>query len=522
MTAPQAIIRIVPNGGTQSAGQIVDQLNYLTRKGTVDLQRSDRHQGVVVPSTQFAEEANSWVRQTGNNPEAAPEAADLTTHIVVSFPPPVDPEDAVATEHYRQRTFAAGRAWANRMFGPQTGDDPNAFDYMTVFHTDRQHPHLHVVVNRRSTHGDWLKISRRDALFNYDNMRHVLVDAAYDCSIELDATSRAERGITERPITYAQHRRLERERRRVRRAAEDHVGMDPETNERLDEALREAGADALPAPDENAEEGVFNVPQGGQPRERTTEDLRRGCTVPPAFDDDRAAGRPPHDDDHTNHDHDSNDADGRGTPPDPHHRSPEFDDLYDISDNEAPNGNHDLDDADIPHHDEALENPGHQRPRKRRASAEANIVETHAKRRRHEQTDTQQRVDGAQLVNEARQRREDQAAVEAQEVRSGTSRGARPRERNELFSGHPMELRDTEARKKRRIPQVELESDTHQAKRQHHRAAAEVTEAGPSRRRLPGGGTGPVDGHSMELRDNETRKKRRNDAARSGGYHRER
>ncbi|MBO9101843.1 relaxase/mobilization nuclease domain-containing protein (plasmid) [Rhizobium sp. K1/93] len=76
----------------------------------------------------------------------------------------------------------------------------------------RDHPHLHVVVNRRELFGrEWLKISRRHPHLNYDALRVRMAEISLRHGIVLDATSRAERGITERPITYAQYRRIERE-----------------------------------------------------------------------------------------------------------------------------------------------------------------------------------------------------------------------------------------------------------------------------------------------------------------------
>ncbi|MGX5805121.1 relaxase/mobilization nuclease domain-containing protein, partial [Bradyrhizobium sp. Arg314] len=155
----------------------------------------------MLPYHQLDETARSWAEQTGNYVLGQPDAEsnqDLTTHIIVSFPRATD----------RNSAFSAGRAWVEHMFG--SGRSGSRFDYISAFHVDREHPHLHVVVNRRALEGHWLKISRRHPHFNYDNMRASLVDAAYDNGIELEATSRAERGIMERPITYAEFRRRQR------------------------------------------------------------------------------------------------------------------------------------------------------------------------------------------------------------------------------------------------------------------------------------------------------------------------
>jgi type IV secretion system T-DNA border endonuclease VirD2 len=195
---PEAVVRIVPKGGAKSADQIFAQWKYLSKKGQFVLQRADRYLGIYLPSHLLKELAQSWAEQTGC---CAPgyvkfkSSEDLTTHIVVSFPLGTDSDQA----------FAAGRAWAEEMFG--SGRHGGTFDYLTVCHSDRSHPHVHLVVNRRAFEGHWLKISRRHAHLNYKNFRTTLVDVARRHGIYLQASPRADRGLTDRPLTYAEYRR---------------------------------------------------------------------------------------------------------------------------------------------------------------------------------------------------------------------------------------------------------------------------------------------------------------------------
>lgn len=200
---PQAIIRIVPRGGARSVTQLAKQWKYLSRKGEVPLDRSQRHLGVPVPKEQLKQIARSWIVQTGMPPierRADPDAPELTTHIVISFPPHTDVPCA----------FAAGRAWAEEMFG--SGRHGGTFDYLTACHSDRPHPHVHLVINRRALEGHWLKISRRHPHLNYDQMRLELVDIAKEFGISLESTSRIARGIEAPAITYAEFRRRARAR----------------------------------------------------------------------------------------------------------------------------------------------------------------------------------------------------------------------------------------------------------------------------------------------------------------------
>ena len=72
---------------------------------------------------------------------------------------------------------------------------------------------MHVLVHRRGLeNGAWLKVSQRSDV-NYDAMREVLVDVAAREGIELEATPRLARGVHDRAIPDAEHRRAEAERR---------------------------------------------------------------------------------------------------------------------------------------------------------------------------------------------------------------------------------------------------------------------------------------------------------------------
>ncbi|QTG17176.1 relaxase/mobilization nuclease domain-containing protein (plasmid) [Agrobacterium tumefaciens] len=202
----QVIIRIVPGGGTKTLQQIINQWEYLSRKGELELRLSARHLDIPLPPDQIHEFARSWVQETGTYDESRPDEErqqELTTHIIVSFPAGTSQVAA----------HAASREWAAEMFG--SGEGGGCYNYLTAFHVDRDHPHLHVVVNRRELLGQgWLKISRRHPQLNYDALRIKMAEISLRYGILLDASSRAERGITERPITYAEYRRLEREQAR--------------------------------------------------------------------------------------------------------------------------------------------------------------------------------------------------------------------------------------------------------------------------------------------------------------------
>lgn len=194
--ASQAIVHVVRGGGARNVSRISSQWNYLTRKGRLQLQFSERHGGGFMPYDEQRVWAQRWAEQAGNyiGGEAVgdPDQA-MTTHIVVSFPP--------GTDH--GAAHRAGRAWAAEMFGSE--EYAGEFDYFTAFHIDREHPHLHVIVNRRSLSPghEWLKIARRNERINYDLMRARLVVHSRAEGIHLLANARVPGGYD--PLSTREH-----------------------------------------------------------------------------------------------------------------------------------------------------------------------------------------------------------------------------------------------------------------------------------------------------------------------------
>jgi len=199
----QAIVAIIRKGGCKSIKRLCKQAKYLDQGEEVVIEMSERHGGAQMSRDQYETWASQWAAQTGHvlNGESLYDGEqDLTTHIVVSFPPGTDHDDA----------YASGRDWAEDVFG--SGRNGGEWDYVTAFHTNRAHPHMHVVVNRRSlaARGQWLAISHRNRFINYDTMREALVTAAARHNINLDASSRRQRGVEGRGPTSIEYRRRAR------------------------------------------------------------------------------------------------------------------------------------------------------------------------------------------------------------------------------------------------------------------------------------------------------------------------
>lgn len=196
---PQAMVKVIRNGGTANARGMRDQMSYLEKDGDAKLEQSERYFGAELDQDGQEALIDAWGLAATSKTNS-----DKTTHFVVSFP----------SDTGHMAAYRAGRAWAEEMFVSGTYGD--VFDYYTAFHTDRAHPHIHVIVNRRGIeNGDWLKVSRRSQ-YNYDELRAVQVEVAAREGIYLEASPRLARGLTDRPISDSEIRRAIKEKRAAR------------------------------------------------------------------------------------------------------------------------------------------------------------------------------------------------------------------------------------------------------------------------------------------------------------------
>nr|WP_255434937.1 relaxase/mobilization nuclease domain-containing protein [Paracoccus sp. MC1862] len=137
-----------------------------------------------------------------------------TTHLLLSFPADLSPKKALRI----------AEAWAFEMFQSGTHVE-DEWAYVAALHTDRAHPHVHIVVNNRGLEqGQWFHMAKEHD-FNIAMMKERLVEIAADMGVELDASSRLERGILTYGRTRAEIEGGEPERRRFGKALEDGLAV---------------------------------------------------------------------------------------------------------------------------------------------------------------------------------------------------------------------------------------------------------------------------------------------------------
>ena len=199
-----AVFKAIRGGGTHTKSQLANQLDYLTTKSTHIVDSS----GFLDGKTKLeAKDIKDLTERFAKRWDASfkPKLGQ-TTHMLMSFPIGTRGEDVrdIATDV------------AERFF--QTGE--GHFDYIIAVHEDRDHPHAHLVLNRRSQEGEFFFLGRNHR-FNYDDFRLAMVEEAEKYGVRLEATRRVDRGVVHYPARTSEvyaakdEGRAPRERERV-------------------------------------------------------------------------------------------------------------------------------------------------------------------------------------------------------------------------------------------------------------------------------------------------------------------
>ncbi|WP_371228075.1 relaxase/mobilization nuclease domain-containing protein [Roseovarius sp. 2305UL8-3] len=177
-----AVFKAIRGGGTHSKSELSNQLGYLTTKTTHIVDSSGFLDGKAKLGNKEIKDlterfAKRW--SAGFKPKLG-----QTTHMLLSYP--------IGTRGEDVRDITANVA--ERFFQTEKGH----FDYIIAVHEDRDHPHAHIVLNRRSQEGEFFFLGR-DHRFNYDDFRLAMVEEAERFGVRLEATRRLDRGVVHYP-----------------------------------------------------------------------------------------------------------------------------------------------------------------------------------------------------------------------------------------------------------------------------------------------------------------------------------
>ena len=200
--APQAMVKIVRKGGASSRGDLVSQLSYLSREGELVLEEHDPADGgfpvdgredIRSVADVWAERWDTAARYDGRSARAGAQ----TYHVVVSFPSGTEAEIARgAADLFAERFLTSGE------FG-------DVWRHVRAWHTDTEHPHMHLVIDRRGMSGSMMQIHPAKDI-NPQRLRALQVETAAEYGILLNDTPRVSRGLTGPALSTEEWRAAER------------------------------------------------------------------------------------------------------------------------------------------------------------------------------------------------------------------------------------------------------------------------------------------------------------------------
>ena len=198
-----------------------------------------------------------------------------TTHLLISFPAFVKPAKAQII----------AEAWAAEMFQSGAHQD-DEWAYVAALHTDRSHPHVHIVVNNRGlVNGSWFFMAKEHA-FNLAMMKERLAGIAEEEGVYLDCSSRRDRGILSSGPTRAEIERARRDERVPREV--------PYSGVVLEAALAEVHANAAVLKDLAMVAELGGLAKAADRMREASAVLARGGVIQPLMEvSEKSEGAPP-------------------------------------------------------------------------------------------------------------------------------------------------------------------------------------------------------------------------------------
>lgn len=173
---PEVMVKIT--GFTHDFGHVRAHLNYISRKGTLELE--DENGGIYSDPEDIRYLSDYWQAHHWDSPQHQTKAR-CTSHLVLSMPYGTDIKPLKeAVRSFAKETFADYR-------------------YVMALHQDTDHPHMHLTVHNCGKHGKKLQIKRGDP----QKWREAFALELDKRGIDAEATPRAVRGIVVKSVSGA-------------------------------------------------------------------------------------------------------------------------------------------------------------------------------------------------------------------------------------------------------------------------------------------------------------------------------
>jgi type IV secretion system T-DNA border endonuclease VirD2 len=175
-----AVFKRIRNGGGKTKLSLGNQLDYVNDKAVFTF--SSMTNALSNQATLTAEEKAKIIEQWSNTWRGTAKL-DFTNHMLLSFPKGVSAE----------QVQGIALDWCEHFF--ESGHYGDEWDYVLAVHTDRDHPHAHILLNNRGRdQGTWFACWA-EGVMSPQLMREKQAEIAETYGVALDATTRLERGI---------------------------------------------------------------------------------------------------------------------------------------------------------------------------------------------------------------------------------------------------------------------------------------------------------------------------------------
>ncbi len=179
-----AVFKRIRNGGCKTKKSMGAQLDYVNDKAifTYSTMTNALSESEILTEGQKQSIVEQWSATWNGTSKLG-----FTSHMLLSFPKDVTADQV--------RDIAMD--WCEHFF--ESGHYGDEWDYVLAVHTDREHPHAHILLNNRGNdQGQWFACWA-EGVMSPQLMREKQAEIAETYGVALDATTRLERGIFAKP-----------------------------------------------------------------------------------------------------------------------------------------------------------------------------------------------------------------------------------------------------------------------------------------------------------------------------------
>jgi hypothetical protein len=179
-----AVFKRIRAGGCKTRRSLGNQLDYVNDKAvfTFSSQANSLDGEATLSEDQKTKMLDQWTGTWRGTSKLG-----FTSHMLLSFPTDVSADQV--------RDIALD--WCEHFF--ESGHYGDEWDYVVAVHTDRDHPHAHILLNNRGKdQGVWFACWA-EGVMSPQLMREKQAEIAENYGVVLDATTRLERGVFTKP-----------------------------------------------------------------------------------------------------------------------------------------------------------------------------------------------------------------------------------------------------------------------------------------------------------------------------------